>query len=319
MIFRIITATRLLEKLLYLLIMDELKTIFAEIPKLDKKKFESIIKVFTLTFSDVKIEELEFNEIGPNYLVSLKISPKYYATLIEKLTLNKIKVLTNDPEAEKVINHAKGRLKKRETKGFDGWDGLARIGEPKRNDDPIEKIVEDGDYVEIIRIINDLDGDKNRREEAKKQLGTAVNIAIQKYYNEALVNPRLINTNIDKILEIASDGFLKARNHTRLMERAAQVAMDLALSDPKYYEKLIMIGNDIYLPPKISLKAIVAFTKATFADKQTFRDQIRFALKYANLKQLVRAYEQAKGELSADERKIIKTFATFINQQRTHV
>ncbi len=298
--------------------MEDLKTVFAEIPKTDKDKLESILKVFKLTFSDVKIEDLEYDEVGENYLVSLRISSKYYKILIEKFTLNKINVLTNDPEAESVIDHAKGRLRKKETRGFDGWDTQIRIGKPKRKG-PLEQIVADGDYVEVIRILNDMSADAEKREKAKELLNVAVEIAIKKAYEQTLTNPRLIDESINELLGIATDGFLKATDREKLAEQAAQIALDLALSDPEYYEKLVIMGNDKYLTPLLNLKAIIAFTKKTFFNKEKFRRQIKFAQRYSNLKWLVKAYEAVKDKLSSEERKLLKTYVTYINQSRTKV
>ncbi len=305
-------------KLLFLYAMEELKTVFAEIPKEDKGKVESILKVFTLTFSDVVIKDLEFDEVERNYLVSLRISPKYYKTLIEKLTLNNVKVLTDDPEAENVINYAQKRLNKKETRGFDGWDSQVRIGKPKRSA-PIEQIAADGDYLELIRVINDFSAPSEKRDRAKEMLETAVNNAMKKSYEQSLANPRLVDDSIRNLLNIATDGFLKAIGHSSLTQHAAQIAMDIALSDPAYYEKLVLMGNDRYLTPLINLKAIIAFTEKTFPDKNKYRAQIKFARRYSNLKWLVKAYEEAKDKLNPDERKLLKTYVTYINQSRTRV
>ncbi len=298
--------------------MEDFKIVFVEIDIIDKKKIESILKVFKLTFSDVIIKDLEFDNIGDKYLVSFQISSKYYKTIIEKLTLNKIKVLTDDPEAESAIDHAQSRLNKRETRGFDGWDTLARVGKPKRNA-PVKLIAEEGDYLELIRIINDLTGPAERREEASSLLKDAVNIAIQKLYEQSLINPRTTENVIDELLSIASNGFLKATGLNSLTEHAAQIAMDIAMSDPKYYAKLVLIGNDRYLSPVINLKAVVNFAKKTFEDRQKYRQQIKFAYQFSNLKHLVKVYEVAKKYLTNEERKILKNFVTYINAARTKV
>ncbi len=296
--------------------MEELKTVFAEIPKEDKDKLESILKVFKLTFSDVVIKDLEFDEIDRNYLVSLKITPKHYKVLIEKFTLNKIGILTDDPDAESVIDHAKSRLRKKETRGFDGWDTQVKVGKPKRKAS-LEQIVADGDYLEVIRIINDITASPEKRDKAKEMLDEAVKIAIKKYYEQSLINPRMIDGSISGLLAIATNGFLKATKREKLTQHAAQIALDIALSDPDYYEKLIIMGNDRYLTPLINLKAIIAFTKKTFFNKNKYRVQIKFAFRYSNLKWLVKAYEAAKDKLTAEERKLLKTYVTYVNQART--
>jgi hypothetical protein len=296
--------------------MEELKIVFAEIPTEDKEKLESVLKVFKLTFSDVTIKDVEYEKVDQNYLVSLKISAKYYKTLIEKFTLNKIKVLTDDPEAQTAINHAQGRLRKKETRGFDGWDTQVKVGKPKRKS-PLEQIIAEGDYMELIRIINDISADPEKRDKAKDGLKTALNIAIKKLYEQSIVNPRTVDESINALLEIATNGFIRAVGLEKTADHAAQVAMDIALSEPEYYEKLILMGNDRYLAPLINLKAVAAFTKKTFTNKNKFRNQIKFAQRYSNLKWLIKAYGKVKEKLTAEERSLLKTFVTFINQSRT--
>ena len=105
--------------LIFWLDMEELKPVFLEIRSKDKEKFNSILKVIKLTFSSVIIQGLTFDKIDDKFLVSFNISQKHYHTLIEKLTLNKLDVISTEASDLEIINSAKGKLRKKDNAGFE--------------------------------------------------------------------------------------------------------------------------------------------------------------------------------------------------------
>ncbi|GEM_PF-3844222 len=298
--------------------MNDFKTVFAEISYEDKEKLNSIIKIFKITFSDVKIEEVEFQKLDRNYLVSFNISEKYYSKIIEKFTLNKIKIITSEKEDEEVIAFANSRMQKKDVRAFDGWDTQVNINKPKRGL-PVKQLIAEGDYLEIIKIINDVNYDPGEREAAKIGLPKALENAIKNAYSEAINNPRALEESVSKLIDIASNGFVNSQKLENIFQNAMSICFDLIKTNKKFYNLFINIGNNKDLPDIYNIKAILEFTNLTFYDKKEFIQNIKYAFRYSNLKYIVSIYDNVKEKLTINEKKLLKDFLNYINQNRTQV
>ncbi len=298
--------------------MEELKPVFMEIRIKDKDKLESVFKVFKLSYSNSKITELTYDKIENNYLVSFKVNIEYYYKLLEKLTLNNLQVMTTDKEDEEVINRAKGKLHKKDAAGFDGWDTVANYGKPAKNV-PIKKLTEQGDYVELIKIINDLSIDNAKREKAKENLHEAVFIATQRYYSQAVNLPLEAEKNIKELIEIGSNRFLMAIGETELVKTAMDMAFEAVTQHNELINLLIDLANSKDIPLAYNLKALVTFSKVVLSDKSKFRKNIKYANYYLNLRWIIKVYDKAKNELSSEEKSWLKKAVHLINSYRTKV
>jgi hypothetical protein len=67
----------------------------------------------------VKIEEVEFQKLDRNYLSSFNITEKYFSEIIEKFTLDKIKIINSDKDDEEVIAFANSIMQKKDVRAFD--------------------------------------------------------------------------------------------------------------------------------------------------------------------------------------------------------
>ncbi len=298
--------------------MEEFKPVFLEIRIKDKDKLESVLKVFKLSFSKSKIIDLSYDKIENNYLVSFKIDIDHYYHLLEKLTLNNLVVMTTDKEDEEIINKARGKLRKKDTIGFDGWDTVSNYGKPVKNL-PIKTLTEQGDYVELIKIINDLSIDNSRREEAKENLHDAVKIAIQKYYSQAVNFPLESEKNIKELIEIGSNRFLSAVGESELVKKAMEMALEAVLQNNDLINLLIDLANSKDIPLVFNLKALATFAKVVFEDKAKFKKNIKYANYYLNLRWIIKVYDKVKSELNSDEKSWLKKAVSLINSYRTKV
>ena len=298
--------------------MEEFKPVFLEIRIKDKDKLESVFKVFKLSYSSSKIIDLSYDKIDSNYLVSFKIDAEHYYPLLEKLTLNNLHVMTTDKEDEEIISRAKGKLRKKDTKGFDGWDTVANYGKPVKNL-PVKTLSEQGDYQELIKIINDLSIDNNRREEAKQYLHDAVKIAIQKYYSQAVNFPLESEKNIKELIEIGSNRFLSAIGEDKLVKNAMGMAFEAVLQNNNLINLLIDLANSKDIPLVFNLKALATFAKVVLEDKDKYRNNIKYANYYLNLRWIIKIYDKVKNELTPLEKSLLKQAVSLINRYRTKV
>jgi hypothetical protein len=296
--------------------MEELKPVFLEIRAKDKEKFNSILKVIKLTFSSVKIQDLIFDKIDDKLLVSFNITQKHYNTLIEKLTLNHLDVISTEAADLEIINSAKGKLRKKDNAGFDGWDTIANYGKPSKNLS-IEELVKNGDYIELIKIINDLTLDNARREKAKEGLGESIENRIKKLYGQAMISKREAEQSVTKLVDIASNGFLIARGENKGINRAMEIAFDIASQNPDTVNLLIDIANNKSLQPINNLRAIILFASIVFNDRAKYSRNIKYANLYLNIKWLIKIYDKVKSELSSNEKRFLKDVIILVNRYRT--
>ena len=298
--------------------MEEFKPVFLEIRIKDKDKLESVLKVFKLSFSNSKIIDLTYDKIENNYLVSFKIDIDHYFPLLEKLTLNNLNVMTTDKEDEEIISKARGKLRKKDVKGFDGWDTVANYGKPVKNL-PIKTLTEQGDYIELIKIINDLSIDNDRREKAKQSLHDAVLTAIQKSYSQAVNFPLESEKHIKELIEIGSNRFLSAVGEDELVKNAMEMAFEAVTQNKELINLLIDLANSKDIPLVFNLKALVTFAKVVLDDKAKFRKNIKYANYYLNLRWIIKVYDKVKSELNSDEKSWLKKAVSLINSYRTKV
>ncbi len=296
--------------------MDELKPVFLEIRAKDKEKLESILKVIKLTYSSVIIDGLSFDKINDKLLVSFNVSKNHHNILIEKLTLNNLDVISTEASDLEIINSAKGKLRKKDNTGFDGWDTIANYGKPTKNQ-PVETLINTGDYIELIKIINDLSIDNKKREEAKKGLSESVNNAIKKLYGNAMISAREAERSISMLVDIGSNGFLVARQEFEIINKAMQIALDIISQYPQTVNILVDIANNKSLQPIHNLRAIILFAKITFSNKTKYIRNIKYANLYLNLKWIIKIYDKAKDELSREEKGLLKNAVGYINRYRT--
>lgn len=296
--------------------MEELKPVFLEIRAKDKEKLNSILKVIKLTFSSVIIQGLTFDKIDDKFLVSFNISQKHYHTIIEKLTLNKLDVISTEASDLKIINSAKGKLRKKDNAGFDGWDTIANYGKPSKNLS-IDELIKTGDYIELIKIINDLTLDNARREKAKEGLAESIENRIKQLYGQAMISKREAEQSVTKLVDIASNGFLIARDETRVINRAIELAFDIASQNSDSVNFLIDIANNRSLQPIYNIRAIILFASIVFNDKAKYSRNIKYANLYLNIKWLIKIYDNVKAELSPNEKRTLKNIVTFVNRYRT--
>ena len=296
--------------------MEELKPVFLEIRAKDKDKLESILKVIKLTFSSVIIEKLTFDKIDDKLLVSFNISKNHNKTLIEKLTLNGFDVISTESTDMEIINSAKRKLRKKDNTGFDGWDTIANYGKPKKNI-PVETLTKNGDYIELIKIINDLSIDNTKREIAKKALAESVENAIKLLYGQGILSKHAAEKSINELVNIASNRFLNARGEFNVINRAMNIALDIASKYPEIINILIDIANNKALQPIYNIRAIILFASIVYSDKSKYSRNIKYANLYLNIKWIIKIYDKAKAELSSNEKRIIKDAVTLVNRYRT--
>ncbi len=298
--------------------MEELKPVFLEIRIRDKAKVESILKLFRLSFSKVKIEGLSFDKLDNNYLVSFNISPEYYNLIIEKLTLNNLQVMATNKEEEEIISKAKGKLRKKDTIGFDGWDTVANYGKPSSNA-PIKELAERGDYIELIKIINDLSIDSSRRNEAKKYLHEATENAITFFYSNAVNFPLESEKSIKNLIELGSNRFLSAIGEKELVNRAMEMALRAVSNHEELINFLIDIANEKNIPMIYNLRALATFGKLVLQDKVKHKKNIKYAKYYLNLRWIIKVYDKVKSELNSEEKMLLRKVTSLINSYRTKV
>jgi len=275
-------------------------------------KVEALLKVLKYTVSKINLKDISFNEFEDKTVLSFSFNEDYYSTVLERFALNKIEVMVNDDESKKIIDNAERKLKRKNSVVGVNWGGAGKTKTKKA----VTKLVEEGDYEELIRISRDVREDKERSKHSKIAIDAALKNVIANSYTAGKKDSYKTEFYFEKLLKVATNSYLRMNNKNEFRKEAGLAAINLASSDPEFYSLLIKMGNKSSLLPELSIKAILKFYNLVLVKKSTNSKIVKFAAKQINEKYLKSLYEDNKDKLSKEEKFAFAKFVNFMRDAR---
>ena len=127
----------------------EFRPVAALIKEKEVKFFKELIEAFREKLPNIIITPLKYGTIGDDTLVSFKVSDNHHKTILEKLIINNVKIISKDKETEKLLSDAqKGILPTEDS----GWSQVKK-GKSTDNSKSVESLdvhIKNGNYQEVI-------------------------------------------------------------------------------------------------------------------------------------------------------------------------
>ncbi|QQS36526.1 MAG: hypothetical protein IPM56_00820 [Ignavibacteriales bacterium] len=280
-------------------------------------KLKELLKRLEESISDLIIGPLLLGELGHDFIVSFNVDDKHYRMIIEKLTMNKIKVLTLDDKIIEIINatpmnvNVETRLEEVKEKE------QTKLSPFEVQDKVLDEAIQNGDYEKVIQIAMDIRNNGDIVERAKNNISYTLFIAIEKAYHKALEKKYEIPKSFTRLIEISADNKLKTLQFTELLKYAGARAVNLSALQKEHFRKLIQICNDSKLINYVNIKAAVKFSEIALKDQEQYRFEIDLAVRELNIKWLQIVFDIASVEFSAEEQNQFNELVDFIRAKRS--
>jgi len=288
------------------------RTLFVNIKKEQISKVEALLKILKYTVSKINLKDVSFNEFEDKTVLSFSFNDDYYSTVLERFALNKIEVMVNDDESQKIIDNAERKLKRKDSVVGVGWGDSGKTKTKKT----VAKLVEEGNYEELIKISRDVREDKGKSERAKVAIDAALKNVITNSYTAGKKDSFKTEQYFEKLLKVAANSYLRMNNKNEFRKEAGLLAINLAASEPELYSLLIKMGNKSSLLPELSIKAILKFYNLVLVKKSMNSKIVQFAAKQINEKYLKSLFDDYKSKLSKDEKFAFAKFVNFMRDAR---
>jgi hypothetical protein len=258
---------------------------------------------------------LRFGKIGDNIIVTFKVDNLNYKTLVEKLVVNNVKLLSNDQKTQKIIDDVKTISTSSAIKGSKGWDDVKDknlAGDEKR----LADLINEGNYSEVIKISRTVSLGRDAVESAKNNIDTAIERCISLAYNEGISKKYDAEKNIQKLVQVASDNTLKLMNKIDFMKQAGFNAIAICANNKTCVGELIGICNNSALHNLINIKAAVKYAEIVLGDPETYKEEIAIAVKTLNTRWLQIALNVVLSDIELKETILFDKLIDFINEKR---
>ena len=294
----------------------ELKKVTAKLKPDELAKFKSVLKVMKYTKAGFAVENLVYKDKVFLVEVSFEVSPENYNAIVEKLSLNKIKLEIKDEESSKIIEGVNQELQRGKNKNvFMGWTGATEKKENTK-DYSFEGISNDGNYEELIRITRDVSATKEEVAMAASKIDYAINNALKKAYEPALQDQFYAEGGIRRLLQIAGDPNLTLINKNDFKLKAGLQAINLSVKHKDFNSSLITIANNSKVDNYISVTAAVRLAgilvNNTFLDKKLVDPTV----KDLNIKWLTSILGGVKHKFAEKELKDFESMVKYIKKNR---
>lgn len=296
--------------------MIDFEVITAKANKNDIERIKLIIERLKEKNPSLSSTPLRFGKIGDDIIVTFKVDNKSYKSVIEKLVVNNIKVLSNSESTQRLIDTVKNSNVSNTAKSSGmGWDDLReknQAGEHKK----LQEFISEGNYNEVIRISRTVSLGREIVETAKNNIDHTIEKAINSAFNDGLTKKYDIDINIQKLVQIASDNNLKFLHKNDLMKQAGLNAVIIATRNKEYVGELIKMCNNNLLNNLVNIKAAVKFAEIVLPNPESFKEDILIAIRTINTRWLKIAFNVAANELSENEVVLFNKLIDFIDNHR---
>ncbi|MGE5679328.1 MAG: hypothetical protein ACM34K_00470, partial [Bacillota bacterium] len=143
----------------------EFITVNAVADSKEVKIIKGIIDTLSEKLPYMIVTPFKFGKLGDNTIVTFKIEKSCHQVLLEKLTYNNIKVLTFDENSKKYVEEAQNY-----SKGSSLSKPGSRSGQKSEEKKPLDDIIKEGEYQELIKISRDITLPKDVIDKAKSNI-----------------------------------------------------------------------------------------------------------------------------------------------------
>ena len=287
-------------------------TLIAHVKKDQISKIESLLRVLKFSISDLQLKDISFDEIADKTILSLSFNEKYHDKVIERFALNKIDIIPPDEKSKEIIEQAKKKLKKKDT-AFTGWGGGSGAVKSQK---PIDELIKDGDYGDLIEIARNVSKSKFDRAKAKANIDKAISNAIKKFFSLGLKENIHLEKSIDRLIDISSDNSLRVTQKFEFMEEAGNLAIQLSSTSKEMFSKLLRLANKKNAPDKIIIKAAAAFYDLVLSEKYPDSFLSGLAVKNTNLVWLETTYRSGKKKVPSTAQVSFERFLKFLKKNK---
>ncbi|NOX17080.1 MAG: hypothetical protein GXO87_02220 [Chlorobi bacterium] len=285
-------------------------TLVAHVKKDQISKIEAVLRVLKFSISNLNLRDISFKEIADKTILTLSFNEKYHDKVIERFALNKIDIIPPDEKSKEIIEQAKKKLKRKDT-AFTGWGG----GTLKKMK-PIEEIIKDGDYGDLILISRDVSKSKFDKAKAQANIDKAVSNAIKIAYSLGLKENLHLESSIDRLIEIASDRTLRTYQKFDFMKEAGEMAIKLISTSKEMYAKLIKLAGKKFALDSVIVKAAATFYDLVLDEKYPDSHLVNIALKSTNLTWLKTTYRSAKNKITPAVKLSFENFYKYVKKNK---
>ncbi|GBD89907.1 hypothetical protein BMS3Abin04_00620 [bacterium BMS3Abin04] len=293
-----------------------LKEITLVIRENEEPALKSILDLFKKNFSNFELTKYSKGSLGDEAIITFKVNRQFYGTLVQKLAYNDLRLFRKDEEAKEIVNKVIRQKRKTITFPLSGWDAV-RSKKKTISIEQLEEFAVNGNYNELFKVLKD---SINHSAEivtlAKKLLSDSIAISINRIYSDAIERKKEPKKQLSKLLKIASDKKIKNAGKLRELKEAGFYSIELCLSEPGLFSKLIDIANGSNLPSVINIKAAIEFADKIFNDQDKYTDEIKLAIKKLNTRWLNIAVETAIKAFNQEEIELLDKLIDFINKHR---
>ncbi len=293
-----------------------LKEITLVIRENEEPSLKSILDLFKKKFSSFELTKYSKGSLGDESIITFKVNKQFYATLVQKLAYNDLRLFRKDEEAKEIVDEIIRQKRKTVILPMSGWDAV-RSKKKSISQEQLEEFAVDGNYNEILNVVKD---PVNHPAEivnlAKKLLSDSIAISINRTYSDAIERKKEPKKQLKELLKIASDKKIKNAGKLKELKEAGFYAIELCLSETDLFPKLIDIANNSNLRSVINIKAAIEFADRIFNDQDGFADEIKLAVKELNTRWLNIAIETAIKDFSGKEIERFNKLVYFIDEQR---
>lgn len=292
----------------------DFETIVALADQKEIKVIKDIIKTLSEKIDHLVVTPLRIGKLGDETVVTFKVDKPHFKFLIEKMTFNNIRILSNDQKVRQVIDSAKAKPAPTVPVESKGWDDIKE--RPRGLQENLEDCIRDGNYEEVIKISRNIAYGQEVVEKAKKSITETVNIAIEKNYNEAITRKYETGKCVERLIKIASDNNLKMLQKIDLIKQAGINAVDACAINPDYVGELIKMANNTSLHNLVNFKAAVKFAEVVLPEQEKFKQEIDIAVRNLNIRWLSLALDVVMNELESNEITLFENLVSFIKEKR---
>ncbi len=279
------------------------------------QKFNEFIEKLTSKLKDLEIGLFRFGRIGEEVLVSFSVNSKFYTLVIENLRRNDFNVLFIDEKATRAQKTI-GLKRVMENTKPTTWSDLKNKTEPQQEDIPIEDLAKNGDYEGLIKIALDSRQGLKKTEDAKNLLNSAVTVAIDSAYNNAIKNKREADNSLKSLLKIATNSNLKNLHKIDLVKKAGLLAIDLCQLYDTLVGDLISICTNNKVHNLVTIKAAIALSDRILIHQDSYVEEKELAIRNINIRWLYMAYDVVMKDITKDEMNSLNTLIQFVETAR---
>lgn len=280
-------------------------------------KLRELLRRLEDSISDLILGPLLIGELGEDFIISFNIDDKHYRMIIEKLTMNQLKVLTLDDKILDIINatpmnvNIETRLKEIQERN------QLKLSPDDILQQSLEGAIQSGEYEKVIQTALDIRNTIEIIERAKNNISYSAFIAIEKAYHKALEKKYEVPKSFTRLIEISTDNKLKTLQFTELLKYSGARAVSISALHKEHFKKLIQLCNDSKLLNYVNIKAAVKFSEIALQNPEQYRSEIDLAIRELNIKWLQIVFDIASNEFSEEEQKQFNQLLDFIRTKRS--